>query len=116
MTVRLLLISVPTVVTNILLFAFFLPYNYLPAAVDFLIDFLEQTRQAVLYPPVFLSILYLCDYLLLDNHVIFDTIQIYVPQHLRVCSPFTEALVDALSRTGYIRLGEHFAHIYFDHN
>ena len=95
---------------------FCLPYNFSPAAVDFLIDFLERTPQAVLSPPVFLSILSLCDYLLLDNHVIFDMIQIYVPQHLRVRSPFTEALVDALSCTGYARLGEHFAHIYFDDN
>ena len=79
-------------------------------------DFLERTLQAVLSPPVFLSIFNLCDYLLLDNHVIFDMSQIYVPQHLRVRSPFTEALIDALSHTGYAGLGEHFAHIYFDDN
>ena len=50
-----------------------LPHNYLPAAVDFQIDFLERTVRAVLSPPVFLSILSLYDYLLLDNHFIFDT-------------------------------------------
>ena len=95
---------------------FCLPYNYLPAAVDFLIDLLERNPPAVLSPPLFLSILPLFDYLILDNLVIFDMIQIYIPNHLRVRSPFTVALVDVLSKTAYSGLGEHFAHIYFDDN
>ena len=93
---------------------FCLPYNYLPAAVDFLIDFLERNLPAVLSLPLFLSILPLCDYLILDNHVIFDMIQIYISNHLR--SPFTEALVDVLSKPAYSGLGAHFAHVYFDDN
>ena len=50
---------------------------------------------------------------MLNHSFIFDMIQHYIPRHMRKRSPFTEALVDALSHTGYNRLGEEFANTYF---
>ena len=92
---------------------FCLPYVYAPFEVEFLLDFIERTPQCALPPPLFISILRLSDYLMLNHNFIFDMIQLYIPRYMRRRSPFTEALVDALSHTAYHRLGEEFARIYF---
>ena len=68
---------------------FCLPSDYSPAEVNFLLDFLERTPQATFAPDLFLSVIRLCDYLLIPHHVIFDLIQLYIPRHLRVRCQFT---------------------------
>ena len=68
---------------------FCLPSDYSPAEVNFLFDFLERTTQETFAPDLFLSVIRLCDYLLIPHHVIFDLIQLYIPRHLRVRSQFT---------------------------
>ena len=60
---------------------FCLPSDYSPVEVNFLFDFLERTPQATFAPDLFLSVIRLCDYLLIPHHVIFDLIQLYIPRH-----------------------------------
>ena len=92
---------------------FCLPSDYSPAEVNFLLDFLERTPQATFAPDLFLSVIRLCDYLLIPHHVIFDLIQLYIPRHLRVRSRFTTDLVQTLNSTSYAVFGHEFAHTYF---
>ena len=92
---------------------FCLPYIYSPYELDFVLDFIEHTPPSTFPSPFFLSVLRLCDYLMLNHSFIFDMIQHYTPRPMRQRSPFTEALVDALRHTGYNRLGEEFANTYF---
>ena len=92
---------------------FCLPSDYSPAEVNFLFDFLERTPQATFAPDLFLSVIRLCDYLLIPHHVIFDLIQLYIPRHLRVRSRFTTDLVQTLNSTSYAVFGHEFAHTYF---
>ena len=92
---------------------FCLPSDYSPAEVNFLFDFLERTPQGTFAPDLFLSVIRLCDYLLIPHHVIFDLIQLYIPRHLRVRSRFTTDLVQTLNSTSYAVFGHEFAHTYF---
>ena len=92
---------------------FCLPSDYSPAEVNFLLDFLERTPQATFAPDLFLSVIRICDYLLIPHHVIFDLIQLYIPRHLRICSRFTKDLVQTLNSTSYAFFGDEFAHTYF---
>ena len=89
---------------------------YTPHELDFLLDFLELTPQSTSSPSPFLSLLRLCDFLLLPKVLIFDLTQFYVPRHLRYRSLFTEAPVEILNSTGYSTLGASFARIYFCDN
>ena len=84
-----------------------------PAEVNFLLDFLERTPRATFAPDLFLSVIRLCDYLLIAHHVIFDLIQLYIPRHLRFFSRFTTDLVQTLNSTSYAVFGHEFAHTYF---
>lgn len=95
---------------------FCLPYYHSPYELNFLLDFLERVPQATFSPTLFLSLLRLCDFLLILPILIFDMIQLYVPRHLRHCSPFTEDLVEVLSLTSYSNLGRDFANTYFQHS
>ena len=88
------------------------PIIYSPYELDFVLDFIEHTPHSTFPSLFFLPVLRLCDYLMLNHSFIFDMIQHYMPRQMRKRSPFTEALVDALSHTGY-RLGEEFANTYF---
>ena len=86
---------------------------YTPYELDFLLDFLELTPQSTFSLSRFLSLLRLCDFLLLPQVLIFDLIQLYVPRHMRQRSLYTEALVEVLNSTSYSALGASFARIYF---
>ena len=86
---------------------------YTPYELDFLLDFLELTPQSTFSLSRFLSLLRLCDFLLLPQVLIFDLIQFYVPRHMRHRSLYTEALVEVLNSTSYSALGASFARIYF---
>jgi len=86
---------------------------YTPYELDFLLDFLELTPQSTFSLSRFLSLLRLCDFLLLPQVLIFDLIQLYVPRHMRQRSLYTEALVEVLNSTSYSLLGASFARIYF---
>ena len=90
-----------------------MPSDYSPAEVNFLFDFLERTPQATFAPDLFLSVIRLCDYLLIPHHVIFDLIQLYIPRHLRVRSRFTTDLVQTLNSTSYAVFRHEFARNYF---
>ena len=90
-----------------------MPSDYSPAEVNFLLDFLERTPQATFAPDLFLSVIRICDYLLIPYHVIFDLIQLYIPRHLRVRSQFTKDLVQTLKSTSYAVFGHELAHTYF---
>ena len=87
--------------------------DYTPYDLGFLLDFLELTPQSTFSFSRFLTLLRLCDFLLLPNVLIFDLIQFYFPRHMRHRSPFTEALVEVLNATSYSSLGASFASIYF---
>ena len=78
-----------------------LPYIYSPYELDFVLDFIEHTPPSTFSSPFLLSVLRLGEYLTFNHNFIFDMIQHYIPLHMRRRSPFTEALVDALSQTGY---------------
>ena len=86
---------------------------YTPYELDFLLDFLELTPQSTFSPSRFLSLLRLCDFLLLPPALIFDLIQLYVPRHIRHRCLFTEALIEVLNSTSYSTLGACFARTYF---
>ena len=93
---------------------FCLPCVYSPPEVNFLLDFLERTPQTTFAPDLFLSLINLCDYLLLPQHVIFDLIQMYVPQSLCCGSRFARNLVRTLNETSYAVIGQEFAHTYLN--
>lgn len=86
---------------------------YTPYELDFLLDFLELTPQSAFSLSRFLSLLRLCDFLLLPHVLIFDLIQLYVPRHMRHRSLYTEALVEVLNSTSYSPLGASFTRTYF---
>ena len=91
---------------------FCLRYLYSPYELDFLLDFLEYTPQNSISPSLFLSLIRLCDYLLLNPAVIIDMIYLYIPQNFANRS-YLEALVDILNATSYRELGLEFAANYF---
>ena len=91
---------------------FCLPYLYSPYELDFLLDFLEYTPQNSISPSLFLSLIRLCDYLLLNPAVIIDMIYLYIPQNFANRS-YLEALVDILNATSFRELGLEFAANYF---
>ena len=93
---------------------FCIPYNYAPLEIEFLIDFHERTPQSVIPPLLFLSVIHLCDYLMIDQDIIFAMIQLYLPRHFRRPSAYTRALVDTLKNTSYSNFGRHFAPTYLD--
>ena len=95
---------------------FCLPYNYAPLEIEFLLDFLERTPHGVIPPPLFLSVIRLCDYLMIDQDIIYAMIQLYLPGHFRRPLAYTRALVDTLNNTSYSNLGRHFAATYLDEN
>lgn len=96
---------------NSLRFCF--PAIHTPYELDFLMDFLELTPQAVFSLSRFLSFLRLCDFLLLPNVLVYDLIQLYVPPHMRNRNVYIEALVEVLGSTTYRELGGAFAITYF---
>ena len=79
---------------------------------DFLIDFLEYMPQNSISPSLFLSLIRLSDYLLLNPAVIIDMIYLYIPQNF-ANRLYLEALVDILNATSYRDLGLGFAANYF---
>ena len=91
---------------------FCLPYLYSPYELNFLIDFLVYTPQVTISPSLFLFLIRLCDYLLLNPAVIIDMIYLYIPQNFANRS-YLEALVDILNATSYRDLGLEFAANYF---
>ena len=91
---------------------FCLPYLHSPYELDFLLDFLQYTPQNSISPSLFLSLIRLCDYLLLNPAVIIDMIYLYIPQNFANRS-YLEALVDILDATSYRELGLEFAANYF---
>ena len=86
---------------------------YTPDELDFLLDFLELTPQSIFSPSWFLSLLRLCDFLLLPQVLIFYLIQLYIPRHIRHRCLYTEALVEVLNSTSYSALGACFVRTYF---
>ena len=80
---------------------------------DFILDFLEQTTQTVFAPRSFFSVIRRCDYPLFPTYVIFDLMQIYLPRHMRIRSPFTEDLLELLRNSSYAVLAQSFAATYF---
>ena len=92
---------------------FCLPATFISLDVDFLSDFLERTPQAVFVPRLFLSVIRLWDYLLFPTNVVFDLIQMYIPRHMRLRSPFTEDLLALLRNSSHAVLAQSFAAIYF---
>ena len=91
---------------------FCLSYLYSPYELDFLIDFLEYTPQNSISSSLFLSLIRLCDYFLLNPAVIIDMIYLYIPQNFANRS-YLEALVDILNATSYRELCLEFAANYF---
>ena len=92
---------------------FCLPATFTSLEVDFILDFLEQTPQTVFAPRSFFSVICRCDYPLFPTHVIFDLMQIYLPRHMRIRSPFTEDLLELLRNNSYAVLAQSFAATYF---
>ena len=92
---------------------FCLPAIFTSLDVDFLLDFLERTPQAVFAPRLFLSVIRLCDYLLFSDSCLFNLKQMYISRHMRLRSPFTEELLALLRNTSYAVLAQSFAATYF---
>ena len=92
---------------------FCLPATFTSLEVDFILDFLEQTPQTVFAPRLFFPVIRLCDYLLFPTYVIFDLMQIYIPRHMHIRSPFTENLLELLCNSSYAVLAQSFAATYF---
>ena len=84
---------------------FCLPATFTSLEVDFILDFLEKTPQAVFAPRLFFSVIRLYDYLLFPIHVIF-----YFPSPYAHSIPLYGRFTRAFTKQQSRRFGSIFCH------